>query len=229
MAPEIIRREAPTAACDQYSLASILYFALTGQPAFKEQEEQALLRAILQGDCPSLHRVRTGLPDGLVNAIYKAMHVDPGLRFASVADFSIALLPFASPKGNSHWTQYFSNVVRPVDRKLFEPVSAIAKAEDLAPVVNRIRQNEKQQPSPPPPILAQASGRKLNPVPLPNAEVLTLGQESRSYSKHLVGTFAMGTVFGAALAVLITIALLYGKNLCPSSTQGIQSSSQSSK
>ena len=121
MAPELIRREAPTTACDQYSLASILYFAIAGQPAFNEQEEQALLRAILHGNYPSLDRVRKDLPDGLVNAIFRAMHTDPGLRFASVADFSIALLPFASPKGNSHWTQYFSNVVRPVDLKLLEP------------------------------------------------------------------------------------------------------------
>ncbi len=108
MAPEQVRnaRQA-SAASDQYSLAVILYQAVTGARPFLRETQFDMMNAVVSGQHAAPRAVRPGLSAELEGVIERAMHVDPGLRFPSVHAFARALLPFASPHVQALWAPVF--------------------------------------------------------------------------------------------------------------------------
>jgi hypothetical protein len=98
MAPEQtlgVRNASP--ASDQYSLAVIVYEAITGRTPFTADETVALLERIRTESIPPPSRLHSSLPRTLDDVLLRALARDPAARFPSVAAFGAALLPFADP------------------------------------------------------------------------------------------------------------------------------------
>jgi hypothetical protein len=84
-----------TAASDQYSLAALVYEALTGARPFEAEGLPALLDLIRTGTAAPPSSRSPGVPPALDRAVLRALHRDPALRYPDVAAFGAALLPFA--------------------------------------------------------------------------------------------------------------------------------------
>jgi serine/threonine protein kinase len=84
MSPEQIRGLDLDHRTDIWSLAVLLFQALTGQLPFQREYEAAMLYAIVTDDPPLLTSVHPGLPSELEKVITKALKKEPNERYASV-------------------------------------------------------------------------------------------------------------------------------------------------
>ncbi len=90
MAPEIIRRQAPTPLADVYGLGAVLYFALTGRPPYTAKAIQDVLRQHLKAPRPDVRDSCPACPESLAKLIQRAMAVEPQER-PNAATFALAL------------------------------------------------------------------------------------------------------------------------------------------
>jgi serine/threonine-protein kinase len=88
MAPEQIRAEDLTAACDVYALGCVLYECLTGKPPFADRQGMRVLWAHLQDDPPDPAVVRSDLPQELRRTILSALAKDPAERPQKAGEFA---------------------------------------------------------------------------------------------------------------------------------------------
>jgi serine/threonine-protein kinase len=80
---------------DIYALGVILYETLSGKRPHPGDSYNAVLFHILTKPAIPLEAAWPGLPSGLVQAVHRAIHQEPQRRFATVADFAIAIAPYA--------------------------------------------------------------------------------------------------------------------------------------
>ncbi len=98
MAPEQTQGvKKATIASDQYSLAAILYEAITGRPPFPPDDVHALMEHIRTGSIRPPRELVPTLPPAIDAIVLRALSRDPEARFPSIATFAAALLPFAAP------------------------------------------------------------------------------------------------------------------------------------
>lgn len=96
MAPEqTYGMKGSTPASDQYSLAAILYEAMTGRPPFEGSALIALLERIRTEDVVSPSALSAHVPAALADAVLQALKREPADRFTGMRAFGAALLPFA--------------------------------------------------------------------------------------------------------------------------------------
>ncbi len=76
---------------DQYSLASVLYEMLAGEPPFTGQTAAAIIAKRLGSPTPQVRVVRQAVPESIDRALQKALQRTPADRFASVTQFVHAL------------------------------------------------------------------------------------------------------------------------------------------
>jgi eukaryotic-like serine/threonine-protein kinase len=99
MSPEQASAERDLAAAtDIYSLGCVLYEMLAGEPPFTGRTPQAILAKRLSGEIPKVRVVRSTVPEGVEQAVTRALALVPADRFANAADFARAL---ASPPSNT--------------------------------------------------------------------------------------------------------------------------------
>jgi serine/threonine-protein kinase len=93
MAPELVRGETPTAACDLYGVGVILYELLTGRTPFEDGSTEEILRRQLEEVPvpPSVARPDRRIPAALDQIVLRALHKEPEARFASAAEMRQAL------------------------------------------------------------------------------------------------------------------------------------------
>jgi serine/threonine protein kinase len=84
MSPEQIKGLDLDHRTDIWSLAVLLFQALTGQLPFQQEYEAAMLYAIVNDDAPLVTAVRPDLPPDLARVIGKALKKSPADRYASV-------------------------------------------------------------------------------------------------------------------------------------------------
>ncbi|MGB7342968.1 MAG: protein kinase [Pirellulaceae bacterium] len=84
---------------DVYSLAATLYYLLTGEAVFVGSRSNLLSKAVavLQTPAPRVSEKRGDLPEGLDDAIAKALSKNPDDRPQSAAEFAAILRPYAIP------------------------------------------------------------------------------------------------------------------------------------
>ena len=82
---------------DQYSLASVLYEMLAGEPPFTGQTAAAVIAKRLGSPTPQVRVVRNGVPESVDRALQKAMQRSTADRFGSVTQFVEALRAGATP------------------------------------------------------------------------------------------------------------------------------------
>ncbi len=95
--PEAIERRL-SPAYDQYSLAVVVYEALSGSLPFKKSGAQTQLLAKLTLDPTPLDEQVSGLPEGLSAVVMRALARDPAQRFPSCASFATAFEACLAPR-----------------------------------------------------------------------------------------------------------------------------------
>jgi serine/threonine-protein kinase len=80
---------------DIYALGVILYEILSGTKPHPGESYNEILYHVISKDPAPLDSVRPGLPPGLAAVVHKAMAREADDRYASAADFTAALIPFA--------------------------------------------------------------------------------------------------------------------------------------
>ena len=98
MSPEQFEGQPVDGRCDQYSLAILVWEALTGGVPFTGDSLGELIRKHLLEPPPRLTDVKPEIPAAVSNAVYKAMSKKPGERFPDVAAFVAALGGQAVPR-----------------------------------------------------------------------------------------------------------------------------------
>jgi serine/threonine-protein kinase len=83
---------------DQYSLAAILYEAVTGHTPFEDESFYALLEKVRHGKLVPPRELVAALPAALDAAVTRALARDPAERHESVRDFARELLPMADAR-----------------------------------------------------------------------------------------------------------------------------------
>ena len=81
---------------DIYSLATVLYEMLAGEPPFTGPTAQAIVARRLAGHVPSVREHRPAVPEPVEQAVRKALAPVPADRFASAGDFGRALAQSAA-------------------------------------------------------------------------------------------------------------------------------------
>jgi serine/threonine protein kinase len=91
MSPEQASAETVDARSDQYSLATMLYEMLLGEPPFTGPTAQAVVARRFAEPARPIRTVRSAVPEGVERAVLKALERAPADRFPDVAGFATAL------------------------------------------------------------------------------------------------------------------------------------------
>ncbi|HEX8850231.1 MAG TPA: serine/threonine-protein kinase [Gemmatimonadaceae bacterium] len=91
MSPEQWKGTELDGRADQYSLGIVAYELLCGRRPFETPQIQDLLRMHLTAEVPPVSHLRPGLPEGVDDALRRALAKDPSHRFSSVTAFVDAL------------------------------------------------------------------------------------------------------------------------------------------
>ena len=99
MSPEqAVGEEALDGRSDIYSLATVLYEMLAGDPPFTGTTPQAVLRRKSVDPVPKLRTVREAVPPDLEEVVLRALARVPADRFATASEFAAALRHWAEPE-----------------------------------------------------------------------------------------------------------------------------------
>ena len=102
MSPEQAGGEAVDGRSDQYSLACTLYEMLIGQPPFTGLSAQAVMARHSLDPVPGVRVVRSAVPQGVEDAILRAMAKVPADRFSSTQQFVDALAQGGTAASGQH-------------------------------------------------------------------------------------------------------------------------------
>ncbi len=93
LAPEQLRSSdmGADARVDVYQLGALLYEAMTRRSAFAAADRERVFARILAADFSWPRRVDPAVPRALEDVVLRAMHPEPGRRYASMADFAADL------------------------------------------------------------------------------------------------------------------------------------------
>ncbi|HEX9818829.1 MAG TPA: serine/threonine-protein kinase, partial [Methylomirabilota bacterium] len=132
MSPEQATAEKKiTGRSDVYSLGSVLYEMLTGEPPHMGNSAQAIIMKIVTEDAQPVTRLRKSVPPNVTAAVAKALEKLPADRFSSAASFAEALVTpgYTTP---SHTRAGAAALPRKVDRRLLAATVGLVLMTALA-------------------------------------------------------------------------------------------------
>jgi len=91
MAPEQLRGLAATTQSDVWAVGAMLYEMLAGRPPFQGAYAEAVSYAIRHETPAPLRTIRPEVPEDVEQLVFRAMHKEPGVRFASGRELARAL------------------------------------------------------------------------------------------------------------------------------------------
>ena len=101
MSPEQASAQPVDARSDQYSLASVLYEMLVGEPPFTGPTAQAIVARRLAEPARAIRPVRPSVPAATEAAVLRALERVPADRFPDVAAFAAAVRSPSAPPGTT--------------------------------------------------------------------------------------------------------------------------------
>ncbi|HEX7019207.1 MAG TPA: serine/threonine-protein kinase [Gemmatimonadaceae bacterium] len=125
MSPEQLLGDPVDARADVYSLGCILFYMVTGTPAFGAESREQMIRRRLREAPPHIRDVNPNLPRRLDTVIAHMLARSPSERMASAAEARDALDPALAL---AEWSPADSTVLRPTPRSL--PTQSIPKVVD---------------------------------------------------------------------------------------------------
>jgi hypothetical protein len=108
LSPEQVAGHPIDGRSDQYTLGVILYECVTGRRPHDGESLYGIMRSIADGQYVRPRQLRPDLPAAFETLIVRTMGYPPNRRYESVHALGQALLPFASPKAQVLWGDYFS-------------------------------------------------------------------------------------------------------------------------
>jgi serine/threonine-protein kinase len=147
MSPEQMAGERVDPATDQFSLAAILYEALSARRARPGATEVQAIQAAVRGVVP-LREVAPEVPAELEAVIMRALAAEPHQRHRSLDDFARALLPFAGARARARWEEVFA--APPLE-------DATGATQGLGPASRRAAEGETQVPRREPPTTVEGA------------------------------------------------------------------------
>ena len=91
MSPEQVRGDAVDARTDVWALGVVLYQMLTGHVPFRGSYAEAIAYAIRNDPPPPIRAERPDVPEDVEQLVFRALHKDPAVRFASGREMARAL------------------------------------------------------------------------------------------------------------------------------------------
>jgi len=91
MAPEQLRGLPATPQSDVWAVGVMLYEMLSGHPPFQGAYAEAVSYAIRHETPPPLRELRSDVPEAVEQLVFRALHKEPGVRFASGRELARAL------------------------------------------------------------------------------------------------------------------------------------------
>lgn len=129
MSPEQTRGgKNASALSDQYALGVMLYECATGVKPFGGNTPYALMHAIVSARVTQPSALDADLPGAFDDVVLRAMHREPGKRFASVRELGANLLPWGSDDVKERWASEFG-----VDASALSPPRRRMGIRRLAP------------------------------------------------------------------------------------------------
>ena len=96
MSPEQATGDTLDGRADEYALGCVVYEMLAGAPPFQGSSGQSIMARHAVDPVPSLRTVRAMIPAGVERAITRALAKSPADRFATTAEFALALTQAAT-------------------------------------------------------------------------------------------------------------------------------------
>lgn len=91
MSPEQARGDVLTSSSDQFSVASILYFLITGTKPFAKENLLATLSAVMRNECEPVRSRNPKVSPALARILHRALSTQPRERYDNVREFRLAL------------------------------------------------------------------------------------------------------------------------------------------
>tara|TARA_R110002073_G_scaffold303128_5_gene471276 strand:+ start:43176 stop:44315 length:1140 start_codon:yes stop_codon:yes gene_type:complete len=91
LSPEGVSGQQASPRSDIFAMGTVLWEALSGRRLFEGSDDVEVFKKVKRAHVPPLGEVRRGLPEGLIQAIHKALAVDPANRFVSARQFAMVL------------------------------------------------------------------------------------------------------------------------------------------
>jgi serine/threonine-protein kinase len=110
---------------DQYSLGVILYECVTGRRPIDEPALYQLIQRIVQGDFPAPRQVNPSISAVFEHVVLRSMARVPSERFPTTRALGRALLPLASERTRSNYTEELAHDEHPVQPVLTPPSSEL--------------------------------------------------------------------------------------------------------
>jgi len=101
MSPEQVQGQKVDARSDLFSIASVLHELITGEAAFPGDHPLAAMYSITNESPKALGDTVAGIPDGLQEALNRALEKDLDARYPDAGAFRGALLAIARPPGSA--------------------------------------------------------------------------------------------------------------------------------
>jgi serine/threonine-protein kinase len=115
MSPEQVRlAKSVDHRADIWSLGVVLHRLVTGKQPFVGDGFSAICAAVATDAPPRLREDRPDAPMGLERVVLRCLEKDPARRYPTIAELAAALVPFATPRGQS------------AAAKMIKPVAAAA-------------------------------------------------------------------------------------------------------
>ncbi len=142
-APEQVRGEELDPRSDIYSVGIVLWELLAGERVYESLSLEEIMERVSAGDVPAIETVRSGLDDGLVRVMRRALYPDPKYRYPHAAAFVRALEDLEVGRDAARSRRVLAEIVRAVtipkreaEKRAHQPKVRVAEEPSLEDVLD---------------------------------------------------------------------------------------------